>query len=189
MGDGERPPHARGVFAGGSLRVKANSTGRGGRVDSPPPLGTGQFTLTVFVYLETRAHDGTVATNTCGDEGNFALALEDKGLLKATIRNSNGEVHSVTSSALLPLKTWRHLVVTADGDQLKLYEDGELVAKTACAEMATSNSETLWFGTDAEGLGLWNGRIDELALFDKALSDKDVVDLYQAALEEMARQK
>ena len=55
--------------------------------------------------------------------------------------------------------------------------------------MATSDSERVWFGTDADGLGLWDGRIDELALFDKALSDKDIADLYQAALEEMARSK
>jgi hypothetical protein len=53
--------------------------------------------------------------------------------------------------------------------------------------MAASDAETVWFGTDAERLGLWNGRIDELALFDRALSEKDVGDLYHAALEEMAR--
>jgi len=186
-GDGIRPPHARGVFAGGSLRVRADSTGRGGRVDSPPPLATGQFALAVFVYLETQAPGGTVATNIRGDEGNYALSLDENGRLQATIRNIDGELLSVASEALLPVTTWRYLVVTADGSQLKIYEDGQLVAKTPCSKMAASDAETVWFGTDAEGLGLWNGRIDELALFDRALSEKDVGDLYHAALEEMAR--
>ena len=32
---------------------------------------------------------------------------------------------------------------------------------------------------------LWDGRIDEVALFDRALSEAEVTELYQAALEEM----
>ncbi len=87
----------------------------------------------------------------------------------------------------LPLAIWRHVIMTADGDQLRIYEDGQLVASTRCKVMTTSDSTSVWFGTGADGSGLWNGRIDELALFDKALSDKDIADLHQAALEEMAR--
>ena len=55
--------------------------------------------------------------------------------------------------------------------------------------MAISEPETIWFGTSANGLELWNGRIDELALFDKALSEKDIAELYQTALEEIARSR
>jgi hypothetical protein len=186
-GDGVRPPHACGVDAGGSLRVRAESTGRGGRVDSPPPLGTGQFTLAVFVYLESRTPGGTVATSIRGAEGNFLLALDDKGRLEGTIRDRSGQLRSVTSSAFLPLRAWRFIAMAADGDHLRIYEDGQLVASVPCAMMAASGSETVWFGTDAEGAGLWNGRIDELAMFNKALNDKEITGLYQAALAEMAR--
>jgi hypothetical protein len=55
--------------------------------------------------------------------------------------------------------------------------------------MATSDAETLWFGTDADGVRLWDGRIDELALFDRALSDNEIAELYQSAREEMTRSK
>jgi hypothetical protein len=188
-GDGVRPPHACGVDAGGSLRVRAESTGRGGRVDSPPPLGMGQFTLAVFVYLESKTPGGTVATNIRGAEGNFMLALDDKGRLQATIRNSDGQLRSVASEVLLPLKAWRFIVMTADTDHLRIYEDGQLVASVPCAMMAASGSETVWFGTDAEGVGLWNGRIDELAMYDKALTDSEIADLHQVALAVMARPK
>jgi hypothetical protein len=186
-GDGVRPPHARGVDAGGSLRVRAESTGRGGRVDSPPPLGTGHFTLAVFIYLESQAPGGTVATNIRGAEGNFLLALDDKGQLQATIRDRGGQLQTITSAAFLPLREWRFIVMTADSDHLRVYVDGQLVASMPCAMMAASDSETVWFGTDAEGAGLWNGRIDELAMFDKALGDNEIAGLHQAALAQMAR--
>ena len=61
------------------------------------------------------------------------------------------------------------------------------MASAQCDPMATSTSETIWFGTDSSGIETWNGRIDELALFDRALSDREIAGLYQAALEEMAR--
>ena len=186
-GDGVRPAHASGVFAGGSLRVLADSTGRGGRVDAAPPLTTGRFTVSGFVYLEKRASVGTVVTDFSDDDGNFGLTIDDTGRLHATIRSSSGDLLSLTSSLMLPQKTWHHIVVTADGQHLSLYEDGQLVASRPCELVATRNAKALWFGTDAKGANLWNGRIDEIALFDRAISSDDVAVLYRAALAEMGR--
>jgi len=61
------------------------------------------------------------------------------------------------------------------------------LSKQSSGLIAGSDSETLWFGTDADGLGLWVGRIDALAVFDDVLSDKDIADLHQATIEEIAR--
>jgi hypothetical protein len=77
--------------------------------------------------------------------------------------------------------------MTADGDHPRMYWDGQLVASVPYAMLAASGSETVWFGTDAEGTGLWDARIDELAMFDRALNDSEVAGLHQAALAEMAR--
>jgi hypothetical protein len=186
-GDGIRPPHARGVFAGGSLRVLADSMGRGGRVDTSPPLRTRQFALAAFVYLESGARNGIVATNIRSNDGNFALGLDENGVLQATIRSSDGDLLSVSGDAPVELRTWRHVVMTADGQQFRLYEDGHLVASAPCPPLADSETDMLWFGTDAEGLRLWDGRIDEVALFDRSLSDAEVTNLYQTALEEIGK--
>jgi hypothetical protein len=184
-GEGNRPPHARGVFAGGSLRVQADSSGRGGRVDISPPLRTGQFTLAAFVYLESGARNGIVATNIRSNDGNFALGLDENGVLQATIRNRNGDLLSVSGDAAVPLYTWRHVVMTVDGRQFRLYEDGRLVASAVCSPVADSVADVLWFGTNADGQQLWDGRVDEVALFDRAFNDVDVTDLYEAAIEEI----
>jgi hypothetical protein len=186
-GEGKRPPHACGAFAGGSLRVGVDSTGRGGRVDSPPALSTGRFSLAVFVYLEGPGQNGVVATNFDGQQGSFDLSLDENGMLQATIRNSDRDLNVVTSNSNLPLKTWRHVVVTADGETLQLYEDGDLVAAKPCISVATTNAETVWFGTNANARRVWCGRIDELALFDKALTKEEIAALYFTAQEEIAR--
>jgi len=188
-GAGKRPPHARGVFVGGSLRVGADSTGRGGRVDAPPALSNGRFSLSVFVYLEAPAHTATVATNLHDGQGNFGLSLDENGLLRATIRSLDGDVASVAGDSVLPQKTWRHVVVTADRDQLRLYEDGKLVAFTPCGAMVASESDTVWFGTNANATQVWDGRLDEVALFDRALTQEEIAALYRTAQEEIARSR
>ena len=186
-GDGKRPPHARGVFVGGSLRVGTDSTGRGGYVDSPPRLSTGRFSLVVFIYLEETVQNAAVATNFEGERGNFGLSLEENGSLQATIRNVDGEVSSIAGNPVLPLKTWRHVVVTADSEQLQLYEDGKLVASKPCERLAVSDSDPVWFGTDAKAMQVFHGRIDEVAIFDRALNEEEVAALYRIAQEEIAR--
>ncbi|QDV40625.1 FecR protein [Stieleria neptunia] len=188
-GEGKRPPHAKGVFAGGSLRVGVDSIGRGGRVDSPPALSTGRFSLVVFVYLEAPERNARVATNWNGERGNFGLSLNENGLLQVRIRSGDGEVSSIEGGSGLPLKTWRHIVVTANGEQLQLYEDGKLVSSKPCAVVAASDSDTVWFGTDANAAQVWDGRIDEVALFDRALAAEDVAALYRTAQEEIARSR
>lgn len=184
-GEGNRPPHARGVLAGGSLRILADSIGRGGLVESPPPLRTGEFTLAAFVYLESRASNAIVATNIQGDEGSFALSLNENGFVQATVRNAEGDLRSVSAEELLPLRTWCHLAMAVDGDQLRLYNDGQLVTTSSSGPLARDEAKSLWFGTDPGGLQLWDGRIDEVALFDKALSNSEITELYSAARKEI----
>ena len=202
-GEGKRPPHGKGVLAGGSLRVGADSIGRGGRVDSPPALSTGRFSLVVFVYLEESASNAVIITNFDGERGNFGLSVDEHGMLHATVVVDEAtspepaanpwETGLVTSSttrgSVLPLKTWRHIVVTADGRNMHFYEDGKLVGSKPCAELATSESDPVWFGTDANAAHVWDGRIDEVALFDRALDEDEVSTLYRLAQEEITRSK
>ncbi len=188
-GEGKRPPHAQGVFAGGSLRVGVDSSGRGGRVDSPPALTTGQFSLTAFVYRESFALNSLVATNWNGERGNFAVSLDEIGALQATIRSKDGGETSITGGSPMPRALWRHVVVTADGQQLKLFEDGKLVASAPCTALVASDSDTLWFGTDDDSNRVWDGRIDELVLFDRALTEVEVAALFRTAQEEIASLK
>jgi len=37
-----------------------------------------------------------------------------------------------------------------------------------------SDSDKVWFGTDARGTKVWDGGIDEVALFDRALTEGEV---------------
>ncbi len=141
------------------------------------------------MYLEAPTQDAIIANNLDGERGNFGLLLDEDGRLQANIRSRNGEVSSISGDSVLPLKTWRHLVVTADGKQLQFYEDGNLVASAPCAALQASDSDMVWFGTGPQSTQHWNGRIDEVTLFDRALNPEEVAALHRTAQQEIARTK
>lgn len=188
-GEGKRPPHARGVFVGGSLRVGADSIGRGGRVNNPPALNTGQFSVTLFVYRESDDRGAPAVTNMHDDHGNFDVSLGDDGRLQAIARCLDGSQSTAIGESVLPLRKWRHVVLTVDGHNMHFYEDGKLVESKPCAELATSESDPIWFGNNASTTQVWDGRIDEVALFDRALDDEEVLTLYRLAQEEITRSR
>ncbi len=142
--------------------------------------------MAVFVYLEKLTPDGTVATNIHLGGGNFALSFDETGRLKATVRSGDGDLRSVTSDTPLPLATWRHVVMTADDAQLRLCESGKLVGSKSLSTMARDDQSAIWFGTNANMAGMWDGRIDEVAFFDRVLHPMDVTALYQAALSQVS---
>ena len=76
-----------------------------------------------------------------------------------------------------------------DDSVSSLYEDARLVASKPCAAVAASDSDTVWFGTDAKATQVWDGRIDEVTLFDRALNEEEIAALYRTAQEEIARSR
>ena len=72
---------------------------------------------------------------------------------------------------------------------MHFYEDGKLVESKPCAELATSESDPIWFGNNASTTQVWDGRIDEVALLDRALDDEEVLTLYRLAQEEITRSR
>lgn len=179
-GEGTRPAFAPGIV-GASLRVGAGSVGRGARVENPPRLTSGHFSLLAWVYADSRPQGGTVATDVSDGDGRFALSLDRNGRLIGTITTNDNEQASVSDSSPVPLGSWQFVVLTVDGKQLRMYRNGDLTVSTPCHSMRSRKPSTLWMGTSAEGQRFSDGRIDELVFFDRALTADEITKLYRAA--------
>jgi len=84
---------------------------------------------------------------------------------------------------------WHHIVAVYDGASLKLYIDNTLdtVAKATGAIAATTNP--LVIGGDRPGsyVGPWKGVIDDVRLYNTALSSADIAELYRTGKENISR--
>ncbi len=89
----------------------------------------------------------------------------------------------VAAPAVAPKMTWIHLAGTYDGAQSRLYVDGELVASSPITGDFHSDTTPVILGgngNDASGVPteLFPGRIDELMLYARALSDAEIAQLH-----------
>jgi len=75
---------------------------------------------------------------------------------------------------------WTHVVVTCDGETGKIYRNGTL---TETGETPVGSFEGTCFigGTSRRDGRFWNGWLDEVALFDRGLSENEVQRLYRVA--------
>jgi len=75
----------------------------------------------------------------------------------------------------LPLNTWTHLATTYDGSALRLYVNGALVSSIAASgNIVTSNMPLRIGGNAIWGDEYFKGRIDEVRLYNRALSQAEI---------------
>ena len=88
----------------------------------------------------------------------------------------------MTGTNPLALNAWHHVAATWDGASIKVYVDGVKEGEVASAatlpsDLGASTAIGAWL--DA-GNGFFTGSIDEVEIFDRALSDEEIRSIYWA---------
>ena len=92
---------------------------------------------------------------------------------------ATGGVASVTSgSTVLPTSTWTHVAGTYDGTTAKLYFNGELVGSATTSGALTAIAADAKIGHNIVTGGNFNGLIDEVEVFDRALTQQEIQAIY-----------
>lgn len=105
----------------------------------------------------------------CND---FAIFTTDQaGFLIATTENN-------MAKGPFSFDVWTHLVGTYDGTDIKIYINGQLANTTNHPGTITGATYNLSLGTLDGTDHFWNGNIDDLFIYDKALSQEEVTKLY-----------
>lgn len=120
-----------------------------------------------------------------GNSWRFGISVKDSSNLTFWTRDtSSGD--SGTGEELLFSKpttgTWHHLVAVYDstGSKKRIYVDGQLIAETTTSvnSFTSTNPAALYIGRDAVNTHAFNGAIDEVRIFNKALSQGEIINLY-----------
>ena len=153
-------------------------------------FGTGSFTLTAWINPDSMPGEGYVyniiSKNAPDGEGGrqYGLSIPSNGSLSIYAYPSCGEVGggSVTSGE------WHYTVATYNSSDLVLYLDSQEVGAETCV-LDIYNSASLTIGHESpEKTGAsnpFNGLIDEVAIYDEALSSEAILNSY-CAIEALA---
>ena len=87
---------------------------------------------------------------------------------------NSGGYQEVFSSTSLPTNTWSHVAATWDGTTLRLYVNGVQVGSRAVAGTLATTSNPLRIGADAKWGEYFAGTIDEVRVYNRALSAAEI---------------
>ena len=141
------------------------------------------FTIALWVNW-----DGGAAWQRIFDFGNdptqymFLTPGSGSGTLRFAITTNGNGAEQILETSPLPVGQWRHVAITRNGNTARLYTNG-VVAATNIVTIAPAsfNPALNYLGRSqyAESFGdpLFNGRLDELFIYNYALSDTEITRL------------
>ncbi|MEZ6083517.1 MAG: LamG domain-containing protein [Phycisphaerae bacterium] len=145
---------------------------------------TDEMTLEVKFAPANTTQDGPARIVSCSsgvNDRNFMLGQEDyqvRQRIRTTSTGNNG-TPDVASGDLLEADTTTHVVVTYDGDNVKLFVNGSLETTTARSGTFNWNSAyQLVMGNETSNDRAWLGKLFRVAIYDRALSTTQVGDVF-----------
>lgn len=101
--------------------------------------------------------------------------------------SASNEIYHARADNVIKMGTWYHIVGVTNPDEIQLYFNGQLV-HTYPTNGFSPNNEPLLFGAIPNGFGMFeerffHGRIDDLRIYSKELSETEVVNLYERSPE------
>ena len=153
--------------------------------DSPSLNPTNGLTLEGWVYVQ--AFSANNAVSVAGKDNPYAnrqylLAMDTvvtNWVFRAHVGVPSG-FQNFNGTRPLQLQTWYHVAMTYDGSSLRLYVNGALDGSMAVTGPIITSTDPLLIGGSVPGPWNFNGRVDELSLYGRALSATEIAGIYNA---------
>jgi hypothetical protein len=168
------------------------SNSRAEVADSSSLAFTASFTIEGWIKLNALPSSGNHAEimfrGADGSPTPYSLSVESDGTLQFQVTPSGGDNNSALAT-LIPTGQWTHVAATLDDATglMSVYVNGALVAQTTTdvrpfATLPSSDNPGVGIG-NANGSSTndpFNGLIDELSVYNRALTPGEVLGIYKA---------
>ncbi|MHC4510944.1 MAG: LamG-like jellyroll fold domain-containing protein [Planctomycetota bacterium] len=135
--------------------------------------------FTIMAWFNTRKLNGYghifQTGNDWSDMAGYVFRVHQNGFAQSAIAFGPGNTATWLDGPALEANTWYHMVLTFDGTTATLYLDGENVASGAGQGQIMYDDQPVRIGCLSDSIGsVFDGFIDEVALFDVALEAGDI---------------
>jgi chitodextrinase len=153
------------VFNGASAQVTIP--------DAPSLRLTTAMTLEAWVF-PTQTPTGWRAIVDKNVDGYYLMASTDHGNVPGVGGNWTNGNRNVFGPSVIPVNAWTHLATTFDGSTIRLFVNGVQVASVAQTAPLAPTADTLQIGADAYVGENFAGLIDEVRIYNRALSAAEI---------------
>jgi hypothetical protein len=185
-----RPP-APNAFSGAHINRAVHFAG--GRVRARVPLGE-SYSVELWLWnglpANARAVAGYVFSR--GPDGDQAARGEHLGLGgtyradltgKLILFNGNERHEVLVGRTKLALRAWHHVVFVREGDKVRVHLDGRAGPEISgtLSHTVPAGENTILIGGRNDGLFNFEGKLDEVALYPRALNATEVAERFKAS--------
>jgi hypothetical protein len=139
---------------------------------------TGAITIDAWIYRNSSAHTGLLNKGAIGTNGVYDLALyQNKFYFRI-----NGAALNMPSNADIPVNAWTHIAGTYDSatSTAKIYINGVLDNTQSYSGTINTDTNPLHIGLYGSPNLFFSGKIDELEIFNRALTQTEIQAIYTA---------
>ncbi len=131
--------------------------------------------VTVGAWINARSIPLAGLHTIVSKDWNYEFHIDLLGQIFWYWNNDSGVVRTLTSSASVTVGQWHHVAIAYEPGSQTIYLDGVAVASSSFNEQLRVNDESLYIGTDLNFISrAWDGFIDEVNIFGRALSATEV---------------
>jgi Tfp pilus assembly protein PilV len=140
---------------------------------------SGPITISAWAKTATLSQNHVIVSKKCDSSTNGFSFSEFYSQLEFEYGSKGAGSYAYSSSGVLSANTWQHVVVTFDGTNIKFYVNGVDAGSSVVTPTSVQpNSSTLYVGAYPCGGYYFNGNLDNVRVFSRALSSTEVASLY-----------
>lgn len=172
-------------WGAGKIGNGLSFNGTNSYVDFPDSTNPVAFTVSLWVKPSaTTAQNIWTKTNASGATSTWSNQLRINSSGKFEAYTYDGAGKTVTGTTAVQPDVWYHIALVATNNgQMKLYVNGQSEGTPVSIGTMWTGGTRFWLGSNAGNVsggawGWYNGMADDVKLYNSALNDTDIVDLY-----------
>ncbi len=151
----------------------------GGRLKASPK-GLGESYSVELWFWNGLPDDARAVTGRLISRGGDHLAIGGTESAPGRLVYGDGD-RAAAGRTKIAWRTWNHVVLSRDGKGVAVYLNGQAEPELRSEAEAPPGAETLWIGGREDGRDGFEGKIDEVAIYDRALSAAEAAGHFRAS--------
>lgn len=171
----------------GSLNNAYSFDGSSNYITLPPTISM-SYELSVSFWIKTSQSDPggglgarfLISRDLPGLQRDWTIGLGNGGRIQFTTGTQSND-YTLLSSIDINDNTWKHIVIVRDiaTTSKKIYVNGQISNTTTFDNQPfTNNTSYIYVGTSYSMNGFYNGVLDDIRIFNRALTDTEIQTLY-----------
>ena len=144
--------------------------------------GVSSFSIVFWLYKEEKGnfitHEGIFARGSDNQKTPWIFGYQDTQSLFTQFETTSSVADCSLGTRMISSNKWTQVILWWDGKTCKFYEDGAVTNRDPTKGNILVNTDGNNFIGRVSGYDYFNGTVDEIMIFDRALTDKQVKALY-----------